>query len=210
MDVSQKLKPTKVIAKTGKTLNDWFKIIEKFGAKKGHTAIAKLLKEDYKLTSWWAQSITTRYEFENDLRKLYQRTGKSGFTITVQKTMPYSLEVVYDVFTNPKQLKKWFSPYLKMTVKDGAEFNFDQVTKGKFINVIPNSKIALNLVSYKNEEVSKVTIDFIKKDKNKTVLKITQSDLTTEIAITAQKDFWKNFLSAGSIFLKNVVPQKRN
>lgn len=204
MDVSQKLKPEKVIAKTGKTIENWFDIIDKFGAKKGHTAIAKHLKEDHKLTSWWAQSITTRYEFDNDLRKLYKRTGKNGFTITVQKTMPYNVKVIYEIFTNPKQLKNWFSPYLKMTVKDGAAFNFDQVTKGKFISVIPNSKIVLNLVSNINEEVSKVTIEFNKKDANKTVVKITQSDLTTEISINAQKDFWKNFLNAGNIFLEKL------
>lgn len=204
MDISQKLKPAKVVAKTGKTLENWFKIIEQFGAKKGHTAIAKHLKEDHQLTSWWAQSITTRYEFDNDLRKLYERTGKKGFTVTAQKTMPYKVGFVYEAFTDPKQLKKWFSPYLKMSVKDGAEFNFDQVTKGKFLNIIPNSKITLNLVSNKNEELSKVVIEFIKKDKAKTTIKITQSDLTTEISINAQKDFWKHFLSAGSTYLESV------
>lgn len=204
MDISQKLKPAKVVAKTGKTLENWFKIIEQFGEKKGHTAIAKHLKEDHQLTSWWAQSITTRYEFDNDLRKLYERTGKKGFTVTAQKTMPYKVGFVYEAFTDPKQLKKWFSPYLKMSVKDGAEFNFDQVTKGKFLNIIPNSKITLNLVSNKNEEVSKVVIEFIKKDKAKTTIKITQSDLTTEISINAQKDFWKHFLSAGSTYLESV------
>lgn len=205
MDTSQKLKPAKVVAKTGKTLEDWFKIINQFGAKKGHTAIAKHLKEDHQLTSWWAQSITTRYEFDNDLRKLYERTGKKGFTITAQKTMPYKVDVVYNVFADTQKLKKWFSPYLKMSVKDGAEFNFDQVTKGKFINVIPNSKVSLNLVSNKNEEVSRVIIDFIRKDKNKTTVKVTQSDLTTQISITAQKDFWKNFLSAGNSYLESIL-----
>lgn len=204
MDISQKLKPAKVVAKTGKTLENWFEIIEQFGAKKGHTAIAKHLKEDHQLTSWWAQSITTRYEFDNDLRKLYERTGKKGFTVTAQKTMPYKVGLVYEAFTDPIQLKKWFSPYLKMSVKDGAEFNFDQVTKGKFLNIIPNSKITLNLVSNKNEELSKVVIEFIKKDKVKTTVKITQSDLTTEISINAQKDFWKHFLSAGSTYLESA------
>lgn len=205
MDISQKLKPAKVLSKTGKTLENWFEIIEKFGSKKGHTAIAKHLKEDHQLTSWWAQSITTRYEFDNDLRKLYERTGKKGFTVTAQKTMPYKVDKVYETFTDAKQLKKWFSPYLKMTVKDGAAFNFDQVTNGKFLKVIPNVKITLNLVSNKNEEISKVTIEFIRKDKAKTTVKITQNDLTTEIAIAAQKDFWKNFLSAASIYLESTV-----
>jgi len=205
MDVSQKLKPEKVVAKTGKTLKNWFGIINKFGPKKGHTAIAKHLKENYNLTSWWAQSITTRYEFEHDLRKLYQRTGKKGFTVSVQKTIPFKVDAVYEVFTNPKQLKKWFSPYLKMTIKDGAEFNFEQVVKGKFLNIIPNSKITLNLLSKKNDEISRVVIDFIKKEKKKTTIKITQSELTTEIAINAQKDFWRNFLSAATIYLQNAA-----
>jgi len=204
MDVSQKLKAKKVEAKTGKTIENWYEIINQFGKTKGHTAIAKHLKENYNLSSWWAQSITTRYEFDNDLRKLYQRTGKKGYTITVQRTLPYKVDLVYEAFTNPKQLKKWFSPYLKMPVKSGAEFNFEQVTKGKFLNVMPNKKITLNLVSSKNEEVSKVVVDFIKKGSNKTTVKITQNDLTTQIAIEAQKDFWRNFLSAAYNFLNET------
>lgn len=192
MDISKKLKPESVIKKTGKSIEHWYKVINKFGADKGHTNIAKHLKEKHKLTSWWAQSLTTRFEFDHDLRKLYERTGKNGLTISLQKTIAAPVEKVFEVLTESKHLKKWLSPYLKMIVKPGAAFNFDEVVSGKFLKVDKNKRLRLDLYSIENKETSKVVIDFIKKDNQKTTIKVTQFDLSTEISVNAQKDFWKN------------------
>jgi len=201
MDISEKLKPATVLKKTGKSIEHWYAAIEKFGKDKGHTAIAKHLKNDYKLSSWWAQSITTRYEFEYNLRKRYERNGKNGLTISVQKTINAKISAVFNAFTESKQLKQWLSPYLKMKVKPGAEFNFDEVVSGKFLTVKTNKQLRLDLISIANKEKSRVVIDFIKKDAKKTLVKITQSDLSTEIAVNAQKDFWRNCLESVKKYL---------
>jgi len=196
MDISEKLKPETVLKKTGKSIEHWYAAIQKFGADKGHTAIAKHLKTKHKLTDWWAQSLTTRFEFEFNLRKRYERSGKNGLTIVVQKTINTSIGKVFKAFTESTQLKQWLSPYLKMTVKPGAKFNFDEVVSGKFLTVKENQQLQLDLYSIANKEKSHVVIDFVKKDNKKTLVKITQADLSTEIAVNAQKDFWRSCLES--------------
>ena len=59
-----------VKAKTGKIWEEWFTILESWGAKeKGHTQSARHLREHYRLSPWWAQAVTIRYEWEMGLRK---------------------------------------------------------------------------------------------------------------------------------------------
>ncbi|PIT89199.1 MAG: hypothetical protein COU27_01715 [Candidatus Levybacteria bacterium CG10_big_fil_rev_8_21_14_0_10_36_7] len=55
--------------KTGKSSFEWNLIIDKFNKPpKGHTEIAKHLREAYKVNPWWAQALTNRYEWERKLR----------------------------------------------------------------------------------------------------------------------------------------------
>lgn len=60
-----KIKDEVVKRKTGKSWEQWFMILDKMKAKQlGHTATAKQLREKYKLSSWWSQVVTARYEKE--------------------------------------------------------------------------------------------------------------------------------------------------
>jgi hypothetical protein len=57
-------------AKTGKVWEEWFTILDTWGAKeKGHTQTAEHLREHHGLSSWWARAVTIRYEWERGLRK---------------------------------------------------------------------------------------------------------------------------------------------
>ena len=67
MATARSIKDETVKSKTGKNSSEWYKIIDKFGSV-NHTQIAKLLREEYKLNSWWAQIVTNRYEWDRGLR----------------------------------------------------------------------------------------------------------------------------------------------
>jgi hypothetical protein len=55
--------------KTGKRSEEWYAILDEWGAKeKGHTATARYLREELGVSPWWAQSVTVRYEYERGLR----------------------------------------------------------------------------------------------------------------------------------------------
>jgi len=60
-----KIKNEKIKAVTGKDWSLWFKILDKWDAeKKGHYLTAKYLASKYKLSPWWSQVVTIRYEKE--------------------------------------------------------------------------------------------------------------------------------------------------
>jgi hypothetical protein len=59
-----------VRAKTGKGWNEWFALIDRSDVKeKGHTAIARYLRDELQVSPWWAQAVTVRYEYERGLRE---------------------------------------------------------------------------------------------------------------------------------------------
>ncbi|MFQ5926265.1 MAG: hypothetical protein ACE5MH_02395 [Terriglobia bacterium] len=67
-----------VKARTGKSSAQWYRLLDKWGAKKkGHTLTAKYLLKRYRLSPWWAQVVTipstplrtSRHEYARGLRK---------------------------------------------------------------------------------------------------------------------------------------------
>ena len=58
-----------VRSKTGKGWDEWFSILDRSDVKdKGHTAIARHLRDELGVNAWWAQAVTVRYEYERGLR----------------------------------------------------------------------------------------------------------------------------------------------
>lgn len=55
---------------TGKTWSQWYAVLDKWDVEnRGHTATAKYLREKFKLSPWWSQAVTARYEWERGLKK---------------------------------------------------------------------------------------------------------------------------------------------
>ncbi len=67
---SREISEDKVKAATGKSSKQWYSLLERWGLEeKGRTQAVKMLREKYGLSSWWAQTMVIRYEFEKGLRK---------------------------------------------------------------------------------------------------------------------------------------------
>jgi hypothetical protein len=67
---TRKIGDDAVLKATGKSWKEWFDILDKFDRKtKGHTQTAKYLHSEHKLSPWWSQMVTVRYEWEKGLRE---------------------------------------------------------------------------------------------------------------------------------------------
>ena len=86
----------KMLAATGKSLGDWFAILDERGARDlPHKHIALLLQGDYGVPSWWSQSVTVEYERWIGRRETGQR--QSGeYEATVTRTLPVSMDAALD------------------------------------------------------------------------------------------------------------------
>ena len=87
---------SKAIAATGKAYGDWFEILDERGARDlPHKDIARLLQGDYRVPSWWSQSVTVEYERHIGRRETGQR--QSGeFEAAVTRTLPATMDEALD------------------------------------------------------------------------------------------------------------------
>jgi hypothetical protein len=58
-----------VLEKTGKNWKQWFKVLDGLDIEtNGHRFASMTLYEKHKLSPWWSQAVTIRYEWEKGLR----------------------------------------------------------------------------------------------------------------------------------------------
>lgn len=106
-----------VIAKTGKSWEQWFRILDRAGAARmDHKNIVKLLGARHDIGPWWRQMVAVEYERARGLRVRNQ--NPSGFSITVSRTIRAPLSRAYAATSELRQRRKWFPKgRLKLTAR---------------------------------------------------------------------------------------------
>lgn len=91
---------------TRKTWEEWFSILDSWGAReRKHRDIAKHLREEHGVPSWWSQSVTVEYERTRGMRLKHQQDD--GFGISATKTIAVPVEVAYEAFVDDVKRKEW-------------------------------------------------------------------------------------------------------
>jgi hypothetical protein len=98
-----------VVEKTGKTIQEWFTLLDKEGAKKlKHAEIFDLVAktEGLKPLGQWNQNLlTTTYEWDRGLKGRGQKAD--GIEISVSKTVDVPIAVLYQALIDDKLRKRW-------------------------------------------------------------------------------------------------------
>ena len=144
-----------VKAKTGKTWNEWFTLLNKAGAKKmTHQEIVKFLSSEHDVGPWWQQMVTVGYEQASGLRQGNQRAD--GYQISVSRTLNASVASAYKAFADEKLRAEWLgekglvvrkatpNKTLRVIWKDKAtslEVYFTKKTADKTQVVVQHTKI---------------------------------------------------------------------
>ena len=103
---SGRMSDAAVQAKTGKTWDAWFKILDKAGGKKmNHQEIVAYLSEKYNVGPWWRQMVTVTYEQARGLREVHQKTG--GYSASSSKTFAAPLAKLYKAWSDAKLRRRW-------------------------------------------------------------------------------------------------------
>ena len=98
----------KIAEKTGKTWDEWFSILDAWGAKKRtHTEIARYVNGDLGVDGWWAQTVTTFYERARGMRLKHQK--HDGFEVSASKTINAPVKKVFDAFVQDRLRKEWLT-----------------------------------------------------------------------------------------------------
>jgi hypothetical protein len=141
--------------RSGKTWAEWFKILDKAGAKKmPHHEISAYLHEKQGVGPWWRQMIAVDYEHARGLREKFQKCD-GEFAASGSRTMNAPIGKVYEAWANEKQRRKWLPE---------AEMEITTSTKDKSIRAKWNGGATrVSILFYKKgPQKSQVTVDHMK------------------------------------------------
>lgn len=120
---------------TGKTWDDWLRILDAAGAKEWqHPRIATYVHETYPdVGGWWAQAVTVGYEKARGLRADHQRAGH--WSVSSSKTIAAPIARVWAAFVDDEARKAWLGR-AKHEVRGATKHKSFRVTWGDGSNVV--------------------------------------------------------------------------
>ncbi|MGB0035400.1 MAG: hypothetical protein WBP79_08005 [Candidatus Acidiferrales bacterium] len=153
-----------VIAKTGKPWAEWFKILDKSGAKKmTHTEIASFLYDKKKVPGWWSQMVAVGYEHERGIREKFQDCN-GNFAANASRTMSVPISKAFAAWTDDKLRKRWLP---------GAKIEITTATPGKSLRAKWDTDTRLSVYFYsQGPEKTRVVADHMKLTSSKEVVKM--------------------------------------
>lgn len=155
--------------RSGKTWAEWYKILDKAGAKKWrHQEITAYLIEKHEAGPWWTQMIAVDYEHARGLRQQFQKCD-GEFAASGSRTMSVVVGKAYEAWTDEKLRRKWLP---------GVEMEITTSTKDKSIRAKWNGG------------ASRVSILFYKKGPEKSQVTVDHMKLASSKECAAMKDYW--------------------
>ena len=161
-----------VKARTGKSWQQWFDVLDKAGARKmGHKEIAEYLSEKQNVPPWWSQMVTVTYEQQTGKRAVHEKP--EGYQISVSRTIDTPLAKLYKAFADGSQRANWLG-------EDNLEVR--KATSNKSMRV-----------TWKDKKTS-LEINFYPKSAKKSQVVVQHSKLANESAAAKMKTYWSKAL----------------
>jgi hypothetical protein len=112
---NEKIGDAALAAKTGKTWQEWFAVLDAAGAaKKSHSEIVTWLCDQYgEENGWHLQMITVGYEQERGLRRKHEKPD--GFEVSASKTIAASAEALTRAWMDEEVRRRWL-PEAPLTI----------------------------------------------------------------------------------------------
>jgi hypothetical protein len=159
-------------AKTGKTREQWFKILDKAGAAKmNHSAIASLLFNEQGCPGWWSQMVAVEYERARGLRSKHETPA--GYQVSATKTINAPLSIAFRSWLDAVDRRRWL----------GDDFQIRLANENKNIRAV--------WVDGK----SSLEIRFYSKGDNKTQITVDHTKLPDAGGVTRMKNYWSAALN---------------
>jgi hypothetical protein len=161
--------------RSGKTWTEWFKILDKAGAKKmSHQEISAYLHKEQGVGPWWCQMIAVDYEHARGLREKFQKCD-GEFAASGSRTLNVPIGRIYEAWADEKLRRKWLS---------GVKMEITASTKDKSIRAKWNG------------QASRVSILFYKKGPQKSQVTVDHMKLASSKECQTMKDYWFEALNS--------------
>jgi len=168
-------KPTGVLKATGREREEWFALLDEWGAKgRPFREIADWLKSEHGLSHWWAQKLIVEYEQARGLRPAGIRPGGT-FSVTASKTVGVPVERLFEAFTDARLRRRWLAgaKMRKRTAEQGRSARFDW-----------------------EDGSTRLNATFLAKGKAKSEVGVEHTHLADSKAAEKTKSYWRERLAA--------------
>jgi hypothetical protein len=172
-----------VVEKTNKTMAEWFKVLDKHGAKKmKHAEIFKLVEsiEELKPLGTWNQNLlTTSYEWDRGLKERGEKEG--GIEISVSKTIDVPVSLLYHAWIEEHTRNKWLPE---------KNIIFRKVTENKSARI-----------TWSDNQTS-LSVDFYPKSDTKSQVVVQHQKIATPDEAAKLKIYWADLLDQLKLLLE--------
>jgi uncharacterized protein DUF4287 len=164
----------RVVEETGRGWQAWFEALDGWeAASRSHTEIARWLREEHGVQSWYSQSIAVGYEQARGLRAPGQRPD--GFAISASRTLAVPVERLFEAFTDEALRDRWLP---------GADLRLRTATSPR-------------TARYDWEDgSSRVNVGFVGADESKSRVALSHERLPDADAADEMKAWWRERLAA--------------
>lgn len=158
---------------TGKTLKEWYSVLDDRGALKRRDAINWLYEQANK-DAWWSTTIWVEYERSKGI--VNKKDGLvEGYNICVTKTVAAPLAKVYAAFADQAQLRKWFGDQVAAKVAEQETFSDAAGNRGTYLRVRHDKDLRFTWKGKQSPAESLVDIAFAAKGADKTGITLTHN-----------------------------------
>jgi hypothetical protein len=169
-------KDERYVEATGKDWENWMKHLKKAGAQEmAHKDIALMLQNQFNLSSWWAQSITVRFEQETG-RRVPGETFENTFQANISKTVNGNADELF---------AKWVDRFSAITSLNGVRLKSEPAT---------SVTKKWHYWRIKLRDGSSISINFSQKEKKRSLVQVNHDDLLSAGEVEQWKDFWRKQL----------------
>ncbi len=160
-----------LLKRTGKSLEDWGKILDKAGAKRekwNHQQVTAFLDDYPELGPWWGQMLAVSYEQSRGLREKFQKCD-GEFAASGSRTLNVPVSKIYKAFSDAKLRDRWLPE---------ADFEITTETENKSIRAKWDGG------------KSRVSVNFYPKGASKASVAVDHMKLASSKDSAAKKAYW--------------------
>ena len=168
-------RPEGVEAKTGRTWESWFALLDEWGATgRKHPEVVRWLTGELDVDGWWAQSVTVAYEQARGMRAPGQRAD-GMYAVSASKTVSAPVDELFRAFADESLRSRWLGDH-ELTVR--------------------TTRPGVSITAVWEGGPTRLTIAFIDKGETKSTIALDHGKIETAREADELKAFWREALVA--------------
>jgi uncharacterized protein YndB with AHSA1/START domain len=191
-----------VIAKTGKSWEEWFQILDAWGGlEKGHKLTARYLADEWQVSAWWAQSVTVQYEQDRGARLPGQRSG-GKFAVSIQRTIQATPDEAFNALTEPAKLSRWLTTSAQADLRVGGRYSNADGDQGHFLLLERPRRMRMTWENSLHAPGTVVEVTCESKPGGRVTVRLEHAGIEDEAAFLDMKKCWSSAMDSLKSYLE--------